>query len=57
MKFIKNYHEIHNIRFIMEKEFDEKVNEYYYHYENIGLSIWFEDGLITNICVAKSLPA
>ena len=57
LKFIKNYHEIHGISFGMEKEYEKKVNEYFYDYKNIGLSLWFEDGLITNICVEKSREA
>jgi hypothetical protein len=55
LKFIKNYHEIYNIRFLMKKEYDEKVNEHYYSYRNIGLSIWFEGDLISDICVQKSI--
>jgi len=53
LKFIEDYHKSHEIVFSMEKEYDKIVNEYFYNYENIGLSIWFEDSLISDICVQK----
>jgi hypothetical protein len=55
LKFIQDYHKINNIRFLMKKEYDEKVNEYFYDYRNIGLSIWFEGDSISDICVQKSI--
>lgn len=54
LKFIENYHNVHKITFLMEKEYHKEVNEYYYHYESIGLSIWFENSLISDICVQKA---
>jgi hypothetical protein len=53
ISFLKEYHVKNNIKLKYEYQYDKDVNEENYFYENIGLTIWFENNKISNICVAQ----
>jgi hypothetical protein len=52
--FLENYHITHKINYVRKQSYDKDVNEECYEFENIGLTIWYERGCISDICVQKS---
>ncbi|MDL2262453.1 hypothetical protein LJC11_03005 [Bacteroidales bacterium OttesenSCG-928-I21] len=54
IKFIANYHYKNKIHYLCEYTYAENINEEEYFFENIGLTIWFEENTISDICVQKS---
>jgi hypothetical protein len=54
LSFIKEYHNFHELDFIEKIESDEGVEETWYFYENLGLTIWFDKNGISDICVQKT---
>lgn len=54
LKYIKKYHIKHEYDYLCEKEFNEEFNEELYHFENIGLSIWFKKEHISDISIKKA---
>jgi hypothetical protein len=54
LKFIKDYHCKNKLQYLCKYEYEEDVSEEYYYFENIGLTIWFEEDSISDICVHKT---
>jgi len=51
--FIKEYHKTNNIEFKSEISRAEDVNEDYYQFDNIGLTIWYDGEFVSEICIQK----
>lgn len=49
--FIKAYHNKNNIDFKCEVSRAEDVNEDYFQFDNIGLTIWYTGEFVSEICV------
>lgn len=54
LSFIKEYHNAYKLDFIEKVESDEDIEEIWYFYENLGLTIWFDKNGISDICVQKT---
>lgn len=54
LSFIKEYHNTHKLDFIEIIEDMESVEEICYTYDTIGLTIWFDENGISDICVQKT---
>jgi hypothetical protein len=54
LKFIEEYHYKNKLQYLYKYAYEEDVNEKYYSFENLGLSIWFEEDSISDICVYKT---
>jgi len=52
--YIKDYHEKNHYIFLLEESFNSEMKETCYYFESIGLTIWYEDGSISDICVQNS---
>ena len=53
--FVKDYHKRNNIHFISEVSRAEDVDEDYYQFDNLGLTIWYAGEFVSEICVQKPL--
>ena len=53
---IKDYYLKKDLVYDEKYSFDESVNEETYSFDNIGLTIWFENNRISDICVNAVLP-
>ena len=51
LKFIQKYHEENGIEFECEKAIEEDSDEECYFFDNIGLTIWYLNDIVTDICV------
>lgn len=51
--FIKEYHKKNNIEFKSEISRAEDVNEDYFQFDNIGLTIWYDGEFVSEICIRK----
>lgn len=51
--FIREYHSKHNLVYRCEVSRAEDVNEDYYQFDSIGLTIWYAGEFISEICVQK----
>ena len=54
LSFIKEYHNIYKLDFIEKIESDEDIEETWYFYEKLGLTIWFDKNGISDICLQKT---
>lgn len=54
LSFIRRYHYTHNLNFTETVEFNEEVKETCYIYNRIGLTIWFDENGISDICLQKT---
>jgi hypothetical protein len=55
VKCIEDYHCKNKLQYLCKYIYEKEVNEDYYYFKNIGLTIWFEGDLISDICVQKSI--
>lgn len=53
--FIKEYHKKHGIEFKFEVSRAEDVNEDYFQFDNLGLTIWYSGEYVSEICVQLPL--
>ena len=53
LSLIKNYHFKNKLQYSCEDAYDEDVDEECYYFEKIGLTIWFEKDLMSNVCVQR----
>lgn len=51
--FVKEYHDKNNIEFKSEISRAEDVNEDYFQFDNIGLTIWYDGEFVSEICIQK----
>lgn len=49
--FIENYHQKNNIPLQCQVSYAESVNEECYEYDNLGLTLWYINESISDICV------
>ncbi|NDV59049.1 hypothetical protein [Bacteroides sp. 519] len=54
LEFVRNYHYQCGYDYLYENTYNENVNEEFYYFENIGLSIWFEEDYISDISIKMS---
>jgi hypothetical protein len=54
LKFIEEYHYKNKLQYLCKYAYEKDVNEEYYRLANLGLSIWFEEDFISDICVYKT---
>lgn len=52
--FVENYHQKHEIPYKCELSSADDVNEAYYRFENIGLTVWCSGEFVSEVCVQKT---
>jgi len=51
LDFIENYHNRNGLPFQCQISYAEAFNEECYEYDNLGLTLWYVDNTISDICV------
>jgi len=54
LEFVQKYHFENHVEYLCTFSYDEITEEECYYFENIGLTIWYEKDLISDICVQKT---
>lgn len=50
LQFMRTYHEKNNLEFLHEKAIDEETDEECHYFDNIGLTLWYEEDTLVDIC-------
>lgn len=51
LKHLRTFHEKNDIEFSHEKFIDEETDEEIHYFDSIGLTIWYMDEVVSDICV------
>lgn len=49
-QLLKTYHDKNNLEFLHDKSIDEETDEESHYFDNIGLTLWYDEEELTDIC-------